>query len=82
MQDTFARALGQTRDDKLYARDLCSRDALGLYSRRPSAARDDRVYCIHDDKESCIQHLAAKSASNNTEIFPNRRNLLLLFREI
>ena len=32
----------------LYARYLCSRDALGLKAlgRRPSAARDDRVSCI------------------------------------
>ena len=34
----------------LYARYLCSRDALGLKAeQRPSAARDDRV--------SCIQHV-------------------------
>ena len=30
----------------LYARYLCSRDALGLKAGRPSAARDDRVSCI------------------------------------
>ena len=31
----------------LYARYLCSRDALGLKAAgRPSAARDDRVSCI------------------------------------
>ena len=31
---------------RLYARYLCSRDALGLKAGRPSAARDDRVSCI------------------------------------
>ena len=30
----------------LYARYLCSRDALGLKAGRPSAARDERVSCI------------------------------------
>ena len=33
------------RDINLYARYLCSRDALGLKAKR---ARDDRVYCIQD----------------------------------
>ena len=37
-----ARALGLAFRPSLYARYLCSRDALG----RPSAARDDRVSCI------------------------------------
>ena len=32
----------------LYARYLCSRDALGLKAGRPSAARDDRVSCIQN----------------------------------
>ena len=31
---------------ELYARYLCSRNALGLKAGRPSAARDDRVSCI------------------------------------
>ena len=31
---------------KLYARYLCSRDALGQKAGRPSAAHDDRVSCI------------------------------------
>ena len=36
------------RASPLYARYLCSRDALGLKAERgrPSAARDDRVSCI------------------------------------
>ena len=36
-----------TQLNELYARYLCSRDALGLNAAcRPSAARDDRVSCI------------------------------------
>ena len=35
----------------LYARYLCSRDALGIKAGRPSTARDDRVYCI----QGCVQ---------------------------
>ena len=40
----------KTNDYLLYARYLCSRDALGLKAAtgRPSAARDDRVSCIQD----------------------------------
>ena len=34
------------RTMSLYARYLCSRDALGIKAGRPSAARDDRVSCI------------------------------------
>ena len=44
MQYTFARVTHSA--EPLYARCLCSRDALGLKAGRPSAARDDRVSCI------------------------------------
>ena len=45
----LARALDLKAEPLLYARYLCSRDALGLKaSGRPSAARDDRVYCIQE----------------------------------
>ena len=37
-----------TKNLLLYARYLCSRDALGLKAGRPSAARDDRVSCIQN----------------------------------
>ena len=41
-----------SREQRLYARYLCSRDALGLKAEavRPSAARDDRVYCIQEQR--------------------------------
>ena len=57
MQDTFARATHSAARPSaratigylIYKRYRCSLDALGLKtecSRRPSAARDDRVSCI------------------------------------
>ena len=36
---------------KLYARYLCSRDALGLKASRPSSVRDDRISCIQMTKK-------------------------------
>ena len=39
---------------RLYARYLCSRDALGLKAGRPSAARDDRVSCIQRHRMQLI----------------------------
>ena len=43
---TRARAQNRALVRALYARYLCSRDALGLKAGRPSAARDDRVSFI------------------------------------
>ena len=40
---------------RLYARYLCSRDALGLKAGRPSAARDDRVSCIQRSRVQWVE---------------------------
>ena len=42
-------AISKIDIDNLYARYLCSRDALGLCSRQAKRARDDRVSCIQID---------------------------------
>ena len=56
----------------LYARYLCSRDALG----RPSAARDDRVSCIYTSKNGDFWMTQAKaSCSSNQMHFAYTRNL-------
>ena len=57
---------GRNRDNSLYARYLCSRDALGLKAKR---ARDDRVSCIQDNSRMMINHSTLEYHVTNFNTF-------------
>ena len=69
------------KEQSLYARYLCSRDALGLMLQakagRPNAARDDRVSCIHEQSMNFSSNDIGKTSKSRLKMSMYQLNYLV-----